>query len=148
MIAKNNLIDKAKQMCFQNSDRALAKKLGVSAQSLHVWRQGGKIKDEYLALLIEMAHADESMFAKIREEEADTATERRIWKSMLERLTSTAATLIVGVGVSLPNASHASMANREALEGVNQAGGPCWNRTSDQRIKSPLDVSNTMEETP
>ncbi|WP_038284171.1 hypothetical protein, partial [Xylella fastidiosa] len=31
----------------------------------------------------------------------------------------------------------ASIANREALEGVNQAGGPCWNRTSDQRIKSP-----------
>ncbi|WP_238837432.1 DUF3693 domain-containing protein [Xylella fastidiosa subsp. multiplex] len=56
---------------------------------------------------------------------------------MLERLTATAATVLVGVGVSLPNASHASIANREALEGVNQAGGPCWNRTSDQRIKSP-----------
>ncbi|MFE8348568.1 MAG: DUF3693 domain-containing protein [Xylella fastidiosa subsp. multiplex] len=67
---------------------------------------------------------------------------------MLERLTATAATVLVGAGVSLPNASHASIANREALEGVNQAGGPCWNRTSDQRIKSPLDVSNTMEETP
>ncbi|WCF29464.1 DUF3693 domain-containing protein [Xylella fastidiosa subsp. fastidiosa] len=57
---------------------------------------------------------------------------------MLERLTATAATLIVGVGVSVPNASHASMANGEALEGVKQAGGPCWNRTSDQRIKRPL----------
>ncbi len=88
------------------------------------------------------------MDGKIHAEKHNRQTERAVWKSMLERLTATAATVLVGVGVSLPNASHASIANREALEGVNQAGGPCWNQTSDQRIKSPLDVSNTMEETP
>ncbi|HHW4673418.1 MAG TPA: DUF3693 domain-containing protein, partial [Xylella fastidiosa subsp. pauca] len=79
----NKLLDKAKEMCNRGSDGALAKKIGVSRQSLHVWRQGGKIKDEHLALLIEIAQADERTFIKVREEEADTATERRIWKSML-----------------------------------------------------------------
>ncbi|WCF29244.1 DUF3693 domain-containing protein [Xylella fastidiosa] len=142
MIAKNNLIDKAKKMCFQNSDRALAKKLGVSAQSLHVWRQGGKIKDEYLALLIEMAHADESMFAKIREEEADTATERRIWKSMLERLTATAATALVGMGVSTPNESYASMGNKEELKQADKLVG----RAGIEPATSGLKVRCTQED--
>ncbi|WP_425612588.1 DUF3693 domain-containing protein, partial [Xylella fastidiosa] len=48
-------------------------------------------------------------------------------RSILKQIASATATLIVGVGISLPNTSHASIANREGLEGLNQAGGPCWN---------------------
>ncbi len=144
------LIDLAIQHSLRNSLRGLAEQINVSSGVLSEWRNDIKpMPDERIAQICKIAETDGATWmAKIHAEKAQSPTERAVWKSMLERLTATAATVLVGVGVSLPNASHASIANREALEGVNQAGGPCWNRTSDQRIKSPLDVSNTMEETP
>ncbi|RWA36487.1 DUF3693 domain-containing protein, partial [Xylella fastidiosa] len=136
---ENILIDKIKEICCIPSDSALAVKLGIKRQAIsQVRREEMHLSDERIAELCDMANLDgPTWIAKIHEERAESPKEQAIWKIMLERLTATAATVLVGVGVSLPNASHASMANREALEGVNQAGGPCWNRTSDQRIKSP-----------
>ncbi|ARO68540.1 hypothetical protein B9J09_05410 [Xylella fastidiosa subsp. pauca] len=99
----NKLLDKAREKCSANSDAKVAKTLKVSRQTISKWRKNElRITDEHLALLIEIANADATMFAKVREEKADTTTEQRIWKSMLERLTATAATLLVGVGITSP----------------------------------------------
>ncbi|WP_233341791.1 DUF3693 domain-containing protein [Xylella fastidiosa] len=140
MKSVNELIDQVRKQTEISSDNRLAEKIGIKRQTIHQWRQGtAPIADERIAQLCAIAKLDgPTWIAKIHAERAESPTERAAWKSMLERLTATAATLIVGVGVSVPNASHASMANGEALEGVKQAGGPCWNRTSDQRIKRPL----------
>lgn len=86
----NKLIDQARATCERDSDRALALRLKVTAQSLFAWRKGGKIKDEYLAALIEMAKADPSLALKIRAEQASSKAEIRLWNHMLTRLASAA----------------------------------------------------------
>ncbi|HHW4669275.1 MAG TPA: DUF3693 domain-containing protein [Xylella fastidiosa subsp. multiplex] len=104
----NKLLDKARETCNANSDAKIAKKIKVSRQTMSKWRKDElRITDEHLALLIEIANADETVFAKVREEKAETETERRIWKSMLERLTTTAATLLIGASITCPNTSQA-----------------------------------------
>ncbi|MDD0927334.1 DUF3693 domain-containing protein [Xylella fastidiosa subsp. multiplex] len=113
----NKLLDKARETCKAKSDAKVAEKIKVSRQTMSKWRKDElRITDEHLALLIEIANADETIFAKVREEKAETATERRIWKSMLERLTETATTLIAGAGVSSSNESYASIGNKEELK--------------------------------
>ncbi|KFA40080.1 hypothetical protein DF22_003332 [Xylella fastidiosa] len=100
----NKLLDKARETCKAKSDAKVAEKIKVSRQTMSKWRKDElRITDEHLALLIEIANADETIFAKVREEKAETATERRIWKSMLERLGATTTTLLLGVGITYPN---------------------------------------------
>lgn len=86
----SKLIDDARKACGRDSDMALAEKLGVSRNSVSVWRKGGKITDEHLAALIELSKADPSEAIKVRAEQASSKAEIRLWNHMLTRLASAA----------------------------------------------------------
>ncbi|EWG13523.1 hypothetical protein P910_003238 [Xylella fastidiosa Mul-MD] len=118
MNAINELIDKAREKCCIPSDKALADKIGVTRQVLWQARnERGPLSDERIAQLCAMAKLDgPAWIAKIHAERAASQTERAMWKSMLERLTATAATLIAGAGVSSSNVSYASIGNKEEFK--------------------------------
>ncbi|TNV96970.1 hypothetical protein C5H21_13990 [Xylella fastidiosa] len=119
------LIDLAIQHSLRNSLRGLAEQINVSSGVLSEWRNDIKpMPDERIAQICKIAETDGATWmAKIHAEKAQSPTERAVWKSMLERLTATAATLIVGVSASIPNASHARMGNKEDLKQADKLVG-------------------------
>ncbi|KAB7763914.1 DUF3693 domain-containing protein [Xanthomonas maliensis] len=94
----NKLLDNARKTCIRDSDRAIAQTLGVTAQSVSVWRKGGKITDAHLMALIALAQADPALAVKVREEEASSPVERKAWSALWDRL-SPVTTVIGAVGV-------------------------------------------------
>ena len=86
----NRLLDQARSNCDRPSDRALSQRLKLTAQSVSVWRKGGKITDEHLAAVLELAKADPSEAIKVRAEQASSKAEIRLWNHMLTRLASAA----------------------------------------------------------
>lgn len=74
----NRLIDAARKACDRESDMALAEKMKVARNSVSVWRKGGKITDEHLAALVELAKADPSEAIKVRAEQASSKAEIRL----------------------------------------------------------------------
>ncbi|NRP67796.1 DUF3693 domain-containing protein, partial [Xylella fastidiosa] len=118
MNSENILLDKVKEICSIESDNALAIKLGIQRQAISkIRREEMHLSDERIAELCDMANLDGGKWAaSIRSEKAESPKERAMWESIVERLTATAAALIVGVGVSNPNTSHASIGNKEELK--------------------------------
>ncbi|MFA0925016.1 DUF3693 domain-containing protein [Xanthomonas fragariae] len=94
----NKLIDSARKVCERDSDRAVSQRLKVSANSVFVWRKGGKITDAHLMALIDLAQADPALAVKVREEEAGSAVERKAWSALWDRL-SPVTTVIGALGL-------------------------------------------------
>ncbi|KXB19703.1 DUF3693 domain-containing protein [Xylella fastidiosa] len=105
----NELIDQVREKTKISSDNRLAEKIGIKRQTIHQWRQGtAPIADERIAQLCAIGKLDAPRWiAKIHAERAESPTERAAWKAMLERLTATAATLLIGAGITCPNPSQA-----------------------------------------
>ncbi|RWA38988.1 hypothetical protein XfCFBP8082_11760, partial [Xylella fastidiosa subsp. fastidiosa] len=108
MSTLNKLLDKAKESCSRKSDAAIAEALKVSGQTIMQWRKDERrITDEHLMAAIKLAKEDPSIAVLIREETARTEEEKKAWKTLYKRLTATAATLLIGAGITCPNPSQA-----------------------------------------
>lgn len=113
----NKLLDSARKACDRDSDNAVALSLGVSRNSVSVWRKGGKITDTHLMALIELAHADPALAVKVREEEAGTPAERKAWSALWDRL-SPVTTVIGGLVLALSLVPGAARANPVAIQSL------------------------------
>lgn len=119
----NKLLDTARKACERDSDNAVALSLGVSRNSVSVWRKGGKITDTHLMALIELAHADPALAVKVREEEAGTAAERKAWGALWDRL-SPVTTVIGGLALAVflvPGAARAKSVDLQGFSCSEQA---------------------------
>jgi hypothetical protein len=116
----NSLLDKARKACDRDSDRAIAMKLRVTAQSVSVWRKGGKITDTHLMSLIELAQADPALAVKVRQEEAGTPAERKAWSALWDRL-SPVTTVIGGLALAVFLAPGAAKANPVVIQSLATA---------------------------
>ncbi|MEA9759803.1 DUF3693 domain-containing protein [Xanthomonas campestris pv. raphani] len=96
----DKLLDNARKMCDRDSDRAIAQRMKVSANSISVWRKGGRITDEHLALLIHIAQADPALAVLVRQEAAETPEEKRLWGPLWDRL-SPVTTVIGGLVLAI-----------------------------------------------
>ncbi|MFA8564847.1 DUF3693 domain-containing protein [Xanthomonas campestris pv. campestris] len=96
----NKLLDTARKACLRDSDNSVALSLGVSRNSVSVWRKGGKITDAHLMALIDLAQADPALAVKVREEEAGSAVERKAWSALWDRL-SPVTTVIGGLVLAI-----------------------------------------------
>ncbi|MCD8456525.1 hypothetical protein FUT69_08405 [Xylella taiwanensis] len=135
------LIELAVQRLDRSNVHALAERLEIAHGVLYEWRNGTKpIPDERIRQLAKIAGEDAGHWLLLIRSEQDKGDLGREWAKLYKRLTTTVATLVVGVGVSLPHTSQASMTNHGGVEALKKAGGPCWNRTSDQRIKSQFNL--------
>ncbi|PPT93276.1 hypothetical protein XaraCFBP7407_18740 [Xanthomonas arboricola pv. arracaciae] len=104
MSAENELIDLVRAGGKFSSDNALAQKLGVTRAMVSSWRSGRyALPDERIAQLCALAKLDgASWMARIHTERADSATERALWQSILDRLTPITAVvgaMILAIGM-------------------------------------------------
>lgn len=119
----NKLLDAARKVCDRDSDRAVSQRLKVSANSVFVWRKGGKITDQHLMALIELAQADPALAVKVREEEAGTAAERKAWSALWDRLspvTTVIGGLVLAIGM-MPAGAKAKPVSNQGVAGSDIA---------------------------
>ncbi|MCM5525549.1 DUF3693 domain-containing protein [Xanthomonas hortorum] len=98
----NKLLDTARKACSRDSDNSVALALGVSRNSVSVWRKGGKITDAHLMALIDLAQADPALAVKVREEEAGSVVERKAWGALWDRLspvTTVIGAMVLAIGM-------------------------------------------------
>lgn len=118
MSAIDEMLDLARERTGLPSDNALAERLGVNRQLLWQARRGSKpLSDERIAQICALAKLDGPMWiAMIHAEKAQSATERTLWKLMLDRL-SAAAAVVALVALSMPGLANAKTAQNQAVSG-------------------------------
>ncbi|WP_241236558.1 DUF3693 domain-containing protein [Xanthomonas vesicatoria] len=129
----NKLLDAARKVCDRDSDRAVAQRMKVSANSVFVWRKGGKITDAHLMALIDLAQADPALAVKVREEEAGSVVERKAWGALWDRLspvTTVIGAMVLAIGM-MPATGRTKTIEINSLHVPNAhslyiMSGGCW----------------------
>lgn len=118
MTAVGELLDAARERTGIPSDNALAARLGIQRQLLSKARAGEKpISDERIAQICALAKLDgPTWIAMIHAERATTATERALWRLMLDRM-GAAAAVVALVAMSMPGLANAKTAQNQAVSG-------------------------------
>lgn len=121
MSALAELLDAVRERSGLPSDMALATKLGIQRQTLHQARKGvAGLSDERIAQLCELGKLDGAVWmAKIHAERATSPVERKVWRSVLDRLSAAAAVLMLVV-VAAPSVARA---NPVQTQGLSDSGG-------------------------
>ena len=121
MNALAELLDAVRERSGLPSDMALATKLGIQRQTLHQARKGvAGLSDERIAQLCELGKLDGAVWlAKIHAERATSPVERRVWRSVLDRLSAAAAVLVLAV-IAMPGAARAKAVDSQAFSGSDQ----------------------------
>lgn len=116
MTAVGELLDAARERTGIPSDNALAARLGIQRQLLSKARAGEKpISDERIAQICALAKLDgPTWIAMIHAERATTATERALWRLMLDRM-GAAAAVVALVALSMPGLANAKAAQNQAV---------------------------------
>ncbi|WP_294991364.1 DUF3693 domain-containing protein [uncultured Stenotrophomonas sp.] len=96
---------------------ALATKLGIQRQTLHQARKGvAGLSDERIAQLCELGKLDGAVWlARIHAERATSPVERRVWRSVLDRLSAAAAVLVLVV-FAAPGVARAKVIEIKGLD--------------------------------
>ncbi|WP_323163114.1 DUF3693 domain-containing protein [Stenotrophomonas maltophilia] len=113
------LLDKAREKCERPSDRALAEKLRVTASAVSKWRKGGVITEMHATALAAIAGLDGEIVVRVMEEQAETPAQRRVWRSVLDRLSAAAAVLMLVV-FAAPGAARAKAIDSQGFSGSTQ----------------------------
>lgn len=123
MDTANDLLDKVRAACNLPSDNALAQKIGLTRAMVSSWRHGRHpIPDERIAQMCALAKLDgPTWIAMLHAERAQTATERALWRLMLDRL-SAAAAVVALVALSMPGLANAKTAQIQAVSGAENDG--------------------------
>ncbi|WP_340571277.1 DUF3693 domain-containing protein [Stenotrophomonas sp. G106K1] len=123
MTAVNELLDNVKNRLNLASDMALAERLTVTRSLVSRWRKGDTpLADERIAQICALAKLDgPTWIALVHAERATTATERALWRLMLDRL-SAAAAVVALVALSMPGLANAKTAQIQAVSGAENGG--------------------------
>lgn len=122
MTAVNELLDNVKIRLNLASDMALAERLTVTRSLVSRWRKGDTpLADERIAQICALAKLDgPTWIAMIHAERATSATERALWRLMLDRM-SAAAAVVALVALSLPGVGNAKTAQNQAVSEGSQS---------------------------
>lgn len=134
------LLDKAREKCERPSDRALAEKMRVTASAVSKWRKGGVITETHASALAAIAGMDGEIVVRVMEEQAETPAQRKVWRSVLDRLSAAAAVLVLVV-VAAPGVARAKAIEIKSLDEGNAAVCILCSkqdrRPSDRSLPSP-----------
>lgn len=122
MTAVADLLDAVREGAKFSSDNGLAERLNVRRQNVHQWRHGlAPIPDERIAQICELAKLDGAVWiAKIHAERATSPVERKVWRSLLDRLSAAAAVLVLVV-FAVPGAARAKSFEIKGFDQGNAA---------------------------
>ena len=87
----NKVLDKARVLC--GSDAGIARRLKVTPSAVSLWRSGGKIKPEHLAVLLDFAQQDPALAVQVMAEQDASPEERRMWGTVWDRLSPVTSTV-------------------------------------------------------
>lgn len=139
MNALAELLDAVRERSGLPSDMALATKLGIQRQTLHQARKGvAGLSDERIAQLCELGKLDGAVWlAKIHAERATSPVERRVWRSVLDRLSAAAAVLVLAV-IAMPGAARAKAIDSQGFSGSDQPHSVYYvtNRVATQEARA------------
>ncbi|UGB17242.1 DUF3693 domain-containing protein [Stenotrophomonas maltophilia] len=123
MTAVNELLDNVKIRLNLASDMALAERLTVTRSLVSRWRKGDTpLADERIAQICALAKLDgPTWIAMIHAERATSATERALWRLMLDRM-SAAAAVVALIALSMPGLANAKTAQIQAVSGAENGG--------------------------
>lgn len=123
MTAVNELLDNVKIRLNLASDMALAERLTVTRSLVSRWRKGDTpLADERIAQICALAKLDgPTWIAMIHAERATSATERALWRLMLDRM-SAAAAVVALVALSMPGLANAKTAQIQAVSAADNGG--------------------------
>ncbi|NYB80200.1 Phage related protein [Acinetobacter baumannii] len=123
MTAVNELLDNVKIRLNLASDMALAERLTVTRSLVSRWRKGDTpLADERIAQICALAKLDgPTWIAMIHAERATSATERALWRLMLDRM-SAAAAVVALVALSMPGLANAKTAQIQAVSATDNGG--------------------------
>lgn len=108
-----HFLDAVKTRHALPSDYALAKKLGITSQSITQYRNGRLLLSDSMAITVaNLLEIDPAIvISSAHAERAKKPEERAIWEGIIERLGGVAAALVLGVGlVSAPPQAEAAQA--------------------------------------
>ncbi|WP_414615868.1 DUF3693 domain-containing protein [Stenotrophomonas geniculata] len=131
------LLDKAREKCERPSDRALAEKLRVTASAVSKWRKGGVITEMHATALAAIAGLDGEIVVRVMEEQAETPAQRRVWRSVLDRLSAAAAVLMLVV-FAAPGAARAKAIDSQGFSGVYQPHSVYYVQSLSEDARVPL----------
>ncbi|MCU1054627.1 hypothetical protein JAK47_08800 [Stenotrophomonas maltophilia] len=123
MSSVNDLLDKVREAGNFPSDNALAQRLGMTRAVVSTWRSGrNPIPDERIAQLCALGKLDGPLWiAMIHAERAQSATERALWRLMLDRMGAAAAAVAL-VALSMPGLANAKTAQIQAVSAADNGG--------------------------
>jgi len=118
---------------------ALATKLGIQRQTLHQARKGvAGLSDERIAQLCELGKLDGAVWlAKIHAERATSPVERRVWRSVLDRLSAAAAVLVLAV-IAMPGAARAKAIDSQGFSGSDRPHSVYYVQSLSEDARVPL----------
>ncbi|WP_329913511.1 DUF3693 domain-containing protein [Stenotrophomonas sp. SMYL86] len=121
MSATAELLDRVREAANIPSDNVLSQRLGITRAVISGWRKElYPVPDERIAQLCEMAKLDGPMWmAQIHAERATSPVERKVWRSVLDRLSAAAAVLMLVV-VAAPSVARA---NPVQIQSFSDSGG-------------------------
>ncbi|HEL3156580.1 TPA: DUF3693 domain-containing protein [Stenotrophomonas maltophilia] len=121
MSATAELLDRVREAANIPSDNVLSQRLGITRAVISGWRKElYPVPDERIAQLCEMAKLDGPVWmARIHAERATSPVERKVWRSVLDRLSAAAAVLVLVVAA----APGVARANPLQIQGVNGGHG-------------------------
>lgn len=120
MSATAELLDRVREAANIKSDNVLSQRLGITRAVISGWRKElYPVPDERIAQLCEMAKLDGPVWmARIHAERATSPVERKVWRSVLDRLSAAAAVLMLVV-VAAPSVARA---NPVQIQGLSDSG--------------------------
>ncbi|UIT53088.1 DUF3693 domain-containing protein [Xylella fastidiosa] len=102
------LIKLCVQQALRNSVRGLAEELGLNSVSINDWKLGYKpIPEERIRQLAKFAGEDPGHWLLLIKSEQEKGDLGKEWAKLYKKLTATAATLLIGAGITCPNPSQA-----------------------------------------
>lgn len=121
MSATAELLDRVREGANIPSDNVLSQRLGITRAVISGWRKElYPVPDERIAQLCEMAKLDGPVWmAKIHAERATSPVERKVWRSVLDRLSAAAAVLVLVV-VATPGVARA---NPQQIQSLSASDG-------------------------
>ncbi|WP_375066912.1 DUF3693 domain-containing protein [Stenotrophomonas lactitubi] len=116
MTAVQEMLDAAKKGAGIPSDNVLSQKLGITRAVISAWRNGlYPVPDERIAQICELAKLDGAVWiAKLHAERATSPVERKVWRSVLDRLSAAAAVLVLVV-CATPGVARAKSVDIQSL---------------------------------
>lgn len=123
MSATAELLDRVREAANIPSDNVLSQRLGITRAVISGWRKElYPVPDERIAQLCEMAKLDGPVWmAKIHAERATSPVERKVWRSVLDRLSAAAAVLVLVV-VATPGVARANSLPVQGVSGGHDDG--------------------------